>query len=126
MNAIPTMVNLNRRGIKFDVLCPIYKNEEEAIEHAILKCELDKAIWLKWSDGLGKILESNCDISNLALTIISQGTQCDLENFFGVAWVIWYYRNQLAFEPSKTIADRVWGQQSEWLKILRLQIIFQQ
>ena len=105
MNAIPTMVNLNRRGIQFDVLCPICKNEEEAIEHAILKCELDKVVWSKWSDGLRKNLERNCDISNLALTIISQGTQCDLKIFFGVALVIWYHRNQLVFEASKKTAN---------------------
>ena len=71
MNAIPTMVNLNRRGIQVDVLCPICKNEGEVVERTILKCELAKAVWSKWSDGLGKILESECDISDLALTIIS-------------------------------------------------------
>ena len=39
MNAIPTMVNLSRRGIQVDVLCSICKKEEEATEHVILKCE---------------------------------------------------------------------------------------
>ena len=85
MNAIPTMLNLNKRGIQVDVLCSICKNEEEAVEHAILNCELAKAVWSKWSDGPGKILESKCDISDLDLTIISQRTQSDLENFLGVA-----------------------------------------
>ena len=65
------MANLNRRGIQVDVLCPICKNEEEVVERTILKCELAKAVWSKWSDGLGKILESKCDISYQALTIIS-------------------------------------------------------
>ena len=109
MNALPTMVNLNRRGIQVDVLCPICKNEEEGVEHAILNCELAKAVWSKWRDNPGNFLESKCDMSDLALTIISQGTQCDLENFFGVAWAIWYHRHQLIFEASKTTADQVWG-----------------
>jgi len=109
MNAIPTMVNLNRRGIQVDVLCPICKMEEEAVEHVILRCELAKAVWSKWSDGPGNILESRSDISDLALKIISQGTQRDLEIFFGVAWTIWYHRNQLIFEASTTTADQVWG-----------------
>ena len=74
------MVNLNRRGIQVDVLCPICK-EEEAVEHVIRKCELAKAVWSKWSDGPGNILESKSDISDLALTIISQGTQRDLKSF---------------------------------------------
>ena len=38
------MVNLNKRGIQVDVLCSICKNEEEAVEHAILNCELAKAV----------------------------------------------------------------------------------
>ena len=84
------MANLIKRGIQVDVLCPICKNEE-VVERTILKCELAKAVWSKWSDGPGKILDSECDISVLALTLISQGTQCELENFFGVAWTNWLF-----------------------------------
>ena len=47
MNAISTMVNLNRRGIQVEVLCLICKKEEEVVEHVILKCELAKAVWSK-------------------------------------------------------------------------------
>ena len=47
MNTISTMVNLNRRGIQVDVLCLICKNEEEGVKHAILSCELAKAVWSK-------------------------------------------------------------------------------
>ena len=106
MNAMPTMVNLNRRGIQVNVLCPICKKEEEAAEHVILKCELAKAVWSKWCDGPRNFLEGSGDISDLALTKISQGTQRDLEILFGVAWSFWYYKNQLIFEASKTT---VWG-----------------
>ena len=59
------------------------------MEHAILKCDLAKAVWSNWNDCPTRILESNCDISDLALAIISQGAQSDLEKLFGVAWVIW-------------------------------------
>ena len=61
----------------------------ETVEHAILKCDLAKAVWSNWNDCPTRILESNCDISDLALAIISQGAQSDLEKLFGVAWVIW-------------------------------------
>ena len=47
MNAISTMVNLNRRGIQVEVLCLICKKEEEVVEHVILKCELAKVVWSK-------------------------------------------------------------------------------
>ena len=45
----------------------------------------------------------------MALSIISQGAQSDLEKLFGVAWVIQYYRNQLVYEANKTTVDQVWG-----------------
>ena len=54
-------------------------------------------------------MECRGDIFDLAVTIISQGTQLDLKIFFGVAWTILYHRNQLIFEASKTTADQVWG-----------------
>ncbi|KAF3951697.1 hypothetical protein CMV_022679 [Castanea mollissima] len=76
-NAIPTMVNLNKRGIQVDVLCPICKNEEEDVEHAVLNCELAKAVWSKWRDCPGNFLGIKCDIADMALIIISQGTQLE-------------------------------------------------
>ena len=38
------------------------------------------------------------DISNVALDILKNGTNCDLEVFFGVSWSVWYNRNQVAIE----------------------------
>ena len=54
-------------------------------------------------------MECSCDISDLALAIISQGAQSDLEKLFGVAWAIWYHRNQLVYEANKTTVNQVWG-----------------
>ena len=44
MNAIPTMMNLNKRGVQANTICPIYKKEVEIVEHAILKCDLAKVV----------------------------------------------------------------------------------
>ena len=38
------------------------------------------------------------DISDVALDILKNGINCDLEVCFGVAWSVWYNRNQVAFE----------------------------
>ena len=38
------------------------------------------------------------DIFDVALDILKNGTNRDLEVFFGVAWSVWYNRNQVAFE----------------------------
>ena len=82
MNAIPTMMNLNKRAVQTDAICPIYRKEVETVEHAILKCDLAKTVSSNWNDCPTRILECNCDISDLALAIISQGAQSDLEKLF--------------------------------------------
>ncbi|KAK9999628.1 hypothetical protein SO802_019231 [Lithocarpus litseifolius] len=48
------------------------------------------------------------DISNVALDILKNGTNRDLEVFFGVAWAIWYNRNQAAFESKCQMPDQIW------------------
>jgi len=73
MNTIPIMMNLNKKGVQTDAICPIYRKEVQTVEHAILKCDLAKAVWSNWNDYPTRILECNCDISDLALAIISQG-----------------------------------------------------
>ena len=105
MNAIPTMMNLNKRGVQTDAICPICRKEVETVKHAILKCDLAKDVWSNWNDCPTRILECSCDISDLALSIISQGAQSDLQKLFGVAWAIWYHKNQLVYEANETTAD---------------------
>ena len=89
MNAIPTMRNLNKRGVRVDPLCPLCSKEAEFVEHAILKCEIAKKVWENWIDCPISLLEGRRDFSDIALDILRQGTQRDLEIFFWVAWMIW-------------------------------------
>ena len=103
------MMNLNKRGVQTEAIHPICRKEVETVEHVILKCDLAKAIWSNRNDCPTRISKCSYDISDLALSIISQGAQSDLEKLFKVAWAIWYHRNQLVYEANKTTADQVWG-----------------
>ena len=47
------------------------------------------------------------DISDVALDILRNGTNCDFEVFFGVAWSVWYNRNQVAFESKCQMLDKI-------------------
>ncbi|XP_050248722.1 uncharacterized protein LOC126695975 [Quercus robur] len=92
-----------------DVTCPICKKDPEAVEHAIIKCVSAKAVWAKWIDCPIRILDCSLDVTDLALILMNQGTQSDLEKFFGVAWSIWYNRNQVVNENGGAVAELVWG-----------------
>ncbi|XP_023891841.2 uncharacterized protein LOC112003851, partial [Quercus suber] len=89
-------------------LAPSAKKDLESVEHAILRCVSAKAVWAKWIDCLIKILDCSLDVTDLALSLMNQGNQSDLEKFFGAAWSIWYNRNQVVNEDGGAVAEQVW------------------
>ena len=44
-NALPTMLNLRKRGVATDGICPICGNEAESICHALFRCNFAKEVW---------------------------------------------------------------------------------
>ena len=48
------------------------------------------------------------DISDVALDILKNGINCDLEVCFGVAWSVWYNRNQVAYESKCQLRSQIW------------------
>nr|POE81914.1 hypothetical protein CFP56_08237 [Quercus suber] len=62
-----------------------------------------------WDDYPISLMGNNMDIPDLAVEILHQGTQRDLEKFFRVAWRIWYNRNQVLYEANGTSEAHIWG-----------------
>ena len=50
MDALPTMVNLQKRGIGVNDLCPCCGFESETLFHSIIKCEVARRVWDNWED----------------------------------------------------------------------------
>ena len=90
-----TMLNLNKRRVQAEPICPLCKDDIESVEHAIFKCDIACCVWKMWEDCPISLMDINRDVSDLAIEILHQGTQRDLEKFFGVAWRIWLNRNQV-------------------------------
>ena len=90
-----TMLNLNKRRVQVEPICPLCKDDIESIEHAIFKCDIACCVWKMWEDCPISMMDINRDVSDLAIEILHQGTQRDLEKFFGVAWRIWLNRNKV-------------------------------
>ena len=53
---------------------------------------------------------------DLALCLLERGTQRDMEIFFGVAWVIWYNRNQIVYEGNGVSEDHIWETAIQMIK----------
>ncbi|KAL0008623.1 hypothetical protein SO802_010125 [Lithocarpus litseifolius] len=108
VDALPTMVNLQNRGIGISDLCPCCGVESETLFHSIINCEVARRVWDNWKVNSVEIWQALVDISYVTLDILRNGTNRDLEVFFGVAWAVWYNRNQVAFESKCQMPDQVW------------------
>nr|XP_023906648.1 uncharacterized protein LOC112018352 [Quercus suber] len=95
VDALPTMVNLRKRGIGENVFCSCCGREVESIFHTIIKCEMAKGVSDYWEVQIVENGPRLCDISDIAMQILNKGTAQDLEIFFGVAWSIWGARMSL-------------------------------
>ena len=56
------------------------------------------------------------EIVDLALRLLEKGTQRDLEIFFGVAWMIWYNRNQIVHEGNGVSEEHIWETAIQMIK----------
>ena len=73
MNGLPTMLNLGKRGVNTDALCPLYGKELESTIHALLLCGKVREVWWNWQTCPVNIMAENhgwwrwlCTFSKLA------------------------------------------------------------
>ena len=109
MNALPTLVNLQIRGVNVGEICLACGKEPELIIHALVRCEVAKRVWDCWMEGLVDLLNENMDAMDIAMKISEFGTSRDLEIFFGVAWSVWYNRNKIMHESSCQLPNHIWN-----------------
>ena len=108
MNALPTLVNLQRRGINTYDICPACGKEPESNFHIFVKCEVARRVWSCWVNSHVNMMDVNMDIIDIAMELVNLGTSSDLEVFFGVAWAIWYNRNKIFHKALSHHPDQIW------------------
>ena len=119
MDALPTMVNLQKRGIGENDLCPCYGKDSESIFHSIISCKVARRVWDIWEVQIAKNWQGLYDILDVVMKILVKGTERDLELFFGVAWSIWYNRNLVAFESTCQLPSQIWSFAKRFLQEYR-------
>ena len=76
--------------------------------HALFSCDCSKLVWNFWA-GRPAILDGGAlDIIEVALQVIRNGTQKDLETLFVTAWYIWFNRNEVVHESFSTPPSQIW------------------
>ena len=74
VDALLTMVNLQKRGIGENELCPCCEKDSETIFHFIISCEVAKRVWDFWEVQIDENRKGLYDISDVALKILEKGT----------------------------------------------------
>ena len=98
VNGLPTMQNLNHKGIHCSSFCPLCDKVFETTVHALLHCDHAKMTWGFWHNCPVDLSYPYCDLVDVALDFIAKGSPSDLELFFTVAWSIWWNHNQAIHE----------------------------
>lgn len=109
MNGLPTHLNLEKRGIRINGLCPLCKKGLESIKHALIHCSKAWEVWWNWQTCPINLGDESLDITNIALRIMENETSLDLEIFLTTAWSIWYNRNQVVHKHSCLPSSQVWN-----------------
>ena len=120
LNALPTMVNLKKRGIGENGLCPCCGSELEAISHSLIRYEVAKKVWDCWDICVVEDGQEWYDVLDIALQILDKRSTHELEMFFIIAWLIWYNRNLIVFESICRMPSHIWRFASRYLYEFKL------
>ena len=82
LNALPTMVNLKKRGIGENGLCPCCGSELKAISHSLIRHEVAKKVWDCWDICVVEDGQEWYDVLDIALQILDKRSTHELEMFF--------------------------------------------
>jgi ribonuclease HI len=111
-NLLPTKVNLMRRGVVKEIMCPICLREEESIEHSIWTCLLAADVWCCGPISLQKSHGQGLCFAELLEMVINRCSRKEVELFAVMARRIWLRRNDVVHggfltHPSRVIAEAV-------------------
>lgn len=101
---LPTRVNLRKKKIPVDSMCPICMRKEETVEHLLCSCDRVRAVWFgsqfNWSVEMGESENlQHWIMSKLdCLARIGEEKEWRIALFFNYLWSIWKARNEFIFE----------------------------
>ena len=88
VNGLPTMFNLNHRGIHCSSFCPLCDKAIETTAHAFFHCDHAKLTWAHWHNCPIDLSHCTREPVDFALAIAEKDSSFALELFFAVAWSI--------------------------------------
>ncbi|KAF4361328.1 hypothetical protein G4B88_015920 [Cannabis sativa] len=92
-NAIPVAAELHRKHIANTPYCPLCKQQQETIPHALFLCTRAKEVWRLSSIKLNFKLAATSSAEEFLFYASDNTSTSDFEQFLTICWSIWYERN---------------------------------
>jgi hypothetical protein len=96
-NILPTKLNLHKRGIVEDSLCPICKQEGESVEYILWTCESARDVWAKCGSKLQKCTTMEVNFASLFTELTDRLDIDEMQMVGVVARLIWLRRNSVVY-----------------------------
>jgi ribonuclease HI len=96
-NILPTKINLHRRKIVTDQLCPMCNSNAESNGHVLWRCDSAKAVWGCCRGPIQKTSVEAEEFFDIFASLCERLEDKDLELFASIAYKIWARRNRVVF-----------------------------
>ena len=90
---LPTRVNLHRRKMIDDPLCPLCLQEEETTGHILWSCPSAQDVWMECSRKLQKFPSNADDFLNILASFMGKLDEEEVQLYAVVARLLWLRRN---------------------------------
>lgn len=97
-NALPVYVNLKRRGIDLEVVCPVCQTGEETFIHLFKDCAFARLYWAVLPLPSHVIHSDLLNLSNWVLQVKQQVSRDEFNFFVASCWSKWSNRNKIVHE----------------------------
>nr|XP_023890897.1 uncharacterized protein LOC112002963 [Quercus suber]POE62583.1 putative ribonuclease h protein [Quercus suber] len=104
-DSLPTRVNLARRKLLHDVICPNCNLEPESVAHALWSCQLLDPVWLPQFAKLRDATPPHSSFSEVLLLAFQD--PCCVEVFANTISLIWMRRNRAAFGDTSLSLEKI-------------------
>ena len=94
---LPTTVNLHKRGITDDPMCPICLTEKETVSHALWTCPSTRDVWSECNLKIQNCLSFDDDFINIFEVLHERLRTDELQLVAIIARLIWLRRNTVVF-----------------------------
>ncbi|OMO85278.1 hypothetical protein CCACVL1_10296 [Corchorus capsularis] len=98
-NILPSKINLQRRGVPVDELCPVCGSIEDSLVHTFFTCSFSAKVWENSCPWVMEILQNMRDGDDLWNCLMAKAAQLgSLALMANLLWLVWHNRNHSLHE----------------------------